>query len=694
MMSASPASLNVFAGTSVTTTINIVRGAYKGVVTLGTLPLQPGVAADFNPASLSGSTLSSTLTVTAAADATTNLGGIVVRATGPDSLQQFLEIPLQVSRPQVRMVLAGTGTGTVTSSPAGVNCGNTCNGVFAYGTNVTLTATPAAGSVFAGWFGGGCTGTAPTCSLVVTAAPQITATFNSSAQTFSLGVSPTTASVAQGGSATATAKIVRSNGFAGAVTLTPSGAPTGLTVTVNPSTTTDTAATLNIAAALSVPAGTYPVIITGTASGLPSQTATLGVQVTPASGGSGDIAFSYAGCDPSEVPIWVAAQNGTGAWSRVMPGPNNTFAFNISAVGGVAFVTTDGAGYYTGVLYGNRADFTSLALGDRCRGLEPSAGTARLTGSVSATGAATTAAVALGRAHTEFPVVAGTTLSYALDGVPAGRRDLIGATVVKNSSGVTTGVSRLILRRNVTYTSAIPGLNFGGPEAVIPVNRPIGTLNLDGDASTAEVSFVTVNGSSAPYVSRQGGPNGVPFSGLPDSLLQPGDLHAIQIVAASASGTSFRVAILLHHSVVTDTVAFGPALNQPNVTTIGTSPYLRLRAQVASQTAYSAAASVDFSQNENSVSVTTLAGYSANGPSNWSLDTPDLSSAGYNPVWGLKSGAPVDWEVVALGGSVLPFLGATPSDGVRTLGAGVSSSASATSQRRRLSIVNKGAWSR
>src|SRR2546422_674328 len=51
---------------------------------------------------------------------------------------------------------AGTGSGTVTSSPAGINCGATCSAGFASGTVVTLTATPAVASVFTGWSGAGC----------------------------------------------------------------------------------------------------------------------------------------------------------------------------------------------------------------------------------------------------------------------------------------------------------------------------------------------------------------------------------------------------------------------------------------------------------------------------------------------------------------------------------------------------------
>lgn len=70
---------------------------------------------------------------------------------------------------------SGTGSGTVTSSPAGISCGSTCSDAFAAGTQVTLSATAAAGSVFAGW-GGGCSGTG-TCVVTLGGDTTVTATF-------------------------------------------------------------------------------------------------------------------------------------------------------------------------------------------------------------------------------------------------------------------------------------------------------------------------------------------------------------------------------------------------------------------------------------------------------------------------------------------------------------------------------------
>jgi hypothetical protein len=71
----------------------------------------------------------------------------------------------------------GTGTGSVTSTPAGISCGATCSASFAGGTAVTLTATPDAGSTLAGWTG--CdSATGNQCSVTMNGAKTVSATFN------------------------------------------------------------------------------------------------------------------------------------------------------------------------------------------------------------------------------------------------------------------------------------------------------------------------------------------------------------------------------------------------------------------------------------------------------------------------------------------------------------------------------------
>ena len=71
------------------------------------------------------------------------------------------------------------GTGTITSSPAGISCtvteGTGCSANLASGT-VTLSETPGAGQTFYGWTGG-CTGSSSTCTFSLTANTSVAAVF-------------------------------------------------------------------------------------------------------------------------------------------------------------------------------------------------------------------------------------------------------------------------------------------------------------------------------------------------------------------------------------------------------------------------------------------------------------------------------------------------------------------------------------
>jgi hypothetical protein len=115
------------------------------------------------------------------------------------------------------VVPAGTGSGTVTSSPAGISAcpstGGTCSAPFRSGTLVTLTAAPANGSTVS-W--AGCTPTAGTptqCTVTMDHAKSVTATFTLARVTLTI-TPPTNGTITCGGGC------APSYGYGATVTLT------------------------------------------------------------------------------------------------------------------------------------------------------------------------------------------------------------------------------------------------------------------------------------------------------------------------------------------------------------------------------------------------------------------------------------------------------------------------------------------
>ncbi|MEV5878423.1 carbohydrate binding domain-containing protein [Streptomyces sp. NPDC052101] len=150
---------------------------------------------------------------------------------------------------------------------------------------------------------------------------------------FSLSLAPGSASVAQGGSATATVSSAVTSGSAESVSLTASGAPSGVSVSFSPASLTSGGnATLTAAVGSSVAAGTYPITVTGTAaSGTHSATYTLTVTSGGGGGGGGGGSLTNAGFETGSTSPWTC----TGG-SAVVSGPAHS--------GGHALQVTPSAG--------------------------------------------------------------------------------------------------------------------------------------------------------------------------------------------------------------------------------------------------------------------------------------------------------------------------------------------------------------
>jgi hypothetical protein len=90
---------------------------------------------------------------------------------------------------------SGLGTGRVTSSPAGIDCGSTCAATFGYGESVTLTATPDPGALFSRWTGD-CAGQPAACTVTLNQATSVAASFGLPGTTTAATTTTTTTSTA------------------------------------------------------------------------------------------------------------------------------------------------------------------------------------------------------------------------------------------------------------------------------------------------------------------------------------------------------------------------------------------------------------------------------------------------------------------------------------------------------------------
>ncbi|MFD7839794.1 glycosyl hydrolase family 18 protein [Streptomyces sp. NPDC059761] len=164
---------------------------------------------------------------------------------------------------------------------------------------------------------GGCPGTggSDSCSGIVQDPWYFSHTFapftgggGPVADDFSLAVAPGSASVAPGGSTSATVNTAVVSGTARTVALTASGAPAGVTASVDPaSVTAGGSARLTVAASASAAPGTYPITVTAAAGAL-THTAAFTLTVTGPGGGSG--ALVNGGFESGALTPWTCESGG------------------------------------------------------------------------------------------------------------------------------------------------------------------------------------------------------------------------------------------------------------------------------------------------------------------------------------------------------------------------------------------------
>jgi uncharacterized membrane protein len=306
----SSSTLSVTAGQTGTVTVNLTRsGGFTGDVAVAVEGLPAGVTFTATPASLGSAVTSTVITITVPANAAAGTSNLTVRATGSGVTAQTAALALTiVAAPAPNYTLAvspatatvaagGNTTVTVnitrtnftggitlaaTGLPAGVTAAFNPTGANT-GNTATLTLTAAANAAANAGATVTVTGTATgitdktaTFQLAVTAAP---------ANGFTLSLNPTSLSIAQGANGTSTVTIARTGTFTGAVDLTASGLPNGVTAAFAPASATGNTSTLTLTASATAATGAATVTIKGTGTGVTDQTVTLALTVTAPAGG-------------------------------------------------------------------------------------------------------------------------------------------------------------------------------------------------------------------------------------------------------------------------------------------------------------------------------------------------------------------------------------------------------------------------
>ena len=717
-------------GGTATQTVNITRtGGFTGAVALSVDGLPTGVTAAFDQANPTGNT--STLTLTAAANATTGTSTVTVKgsATGPGDKTATFQLTVNAApaggftlgmNPAALTLTQGlSGTSTVNITRTGGFAGsvklevsNLPNGVTAAfnptdatGTTSTLTITASATAAT-----GPATITIKGTSQGQTDQTTTLALTVNVAGGYTLAMNPTTLTIQQGTNGTSTVNITRTGGFAGAVTLSASGLPNGVTAAFNPTAPTTNQSTLTLTASATAATGPATVTIKGTAAGLADQTTTLALTVSAATGGSGNTSFEF--CTVDQTPIWFAIQDGaSGTWTKVTPSASGTkFQFNITQPkAGVAYVrNTTSAGVSTAsrslagrlsaslkqeLLLRNRATRTnayaarSLANGYNLtivygtqaelngQGTQiclPGTGKT-VNGTVAGVNAAggQSATVSLGPSIAD----ASATGTFQLTDVPDGALDLVAARSTTNTTTFSTSVDKLIIRRGVNAgnNSTLPVLDFGSAEAFDPVQGNLTIGNIGTDLAIVLTSYFTAGGSGAAGATVGGSfiPGAGPFKyyGVPASKQAAGDLHLALAIAfpGLTSTDQARVAALYFKDPTDRTVTLGAALGAQTISAAATAPYVRFRATGPIPAEYGKLLELEFSQGTaaRTVSIAATEGYLA-GAATYDITVPDFSGvAGWDNNWGPKTGSQTEWQVFTYGftgiglGSINPVDGAT-----------------------------------
>jgi len=616
-LSVGPPSVTLVAGGAPQTiSVTLTRTNYTGAVTLSVTGLPTGVSAT-NTDPGTGNTGSIVLQASAAASLVGNQT-VTVTASGSGVSAASATFSLTVSpAPAISLGLGSSSvtltaggpsqtisvtltrtnyTGAVTLSvpglPSGVTATNTDPGTGNTG-SIVLQASAAASlvgnqTITVTASGSGVSAASAAFSLTVLPAPAISLGLGISAVTLTAG----------GPSQTVVVAITRTN-YTGAVTLSVSGLPIGVTANTTSPGTGNSGSIVLQASAGATAAFNQAITVTASGSGVSAASASITLTVTPAGGPSislslGTSSVTLAAGGPSQtVSVTVTRTNYTGAVTLSVtglptgvtaistnPGIGNTGSVVLQAPAGATpvsnqLITITASGSGVGVASG------SLSLTVTASGIALSVGTPSVT--LTAGGGSQTVGVTLTRTNYTGAV------TLSVSGLPAG----VTATSTDPGTGNTGSIvlqasaaASLVGNQTVTVTASGSGVSAasatfsltvaGAPAISLSLGTPSATLAAGGAAQTVSVTVTRTNYTGAVTLKVTGLPTGVTAT-----ITDPGPGNTGSIVLQASAAAS-----LVGNQTVTVT-ASGSGVSAASATfslSVAAAPAISLSLDTASVT--------------------------------------------------------------------------------------------------------------
>jgi hypothetical protein len=674
-ISLSPTSASVAQGGSTTVTATVTAtGGFSGTPTATITGAPAGVT--ITPTNIQTSGATTTITASLSVASTVPTGTYTLTGTGSGAGVSSVSATFTLT-----VTAAAAGTFSLALTPASLSIAQSGSGSVvvnitrtSFANAITLAAEGLPSGVTAAFTTSPTTGPSATLTLTASATATtgtsnvtirgtsagatdktttlaLTVTAPTTSGSYTLSATPATLTVSQGANGTSTINITRTGGFAGSVALAVTGAPTGVTATLNPTSTTGNTSTLTVAASATATTGAATLTITGTATGLANQTTTVALTVAAGGGGgSGNVTLDYSACPATSKPIWVAAQDGSGAWTRVT-GTADTYKFNVtSGKGGYAATTQNGTSTATVVNLFTQAELTAGTIT-----LCATSGTRSVTGTVAGLGQTDAGIISMGGASTTTTAAS---TNFTLNNMLSGSQDLV-AYRSNLLAGPSAGDRAVIVRDlNPASGGSVGTIDFNGSSAITPASGTITvTGGAAGDSYFQTMLYLTgANCTAGSLYFLNGATNPVmPEFGIPAASQRATDFHEA-LLSASTSTTSTRTVIAVFHTLATQSIALGAALPTPTITSLSGS-YKRLQAVLSIPSDYQTSATLTYTQGGKSGTVATSFGYL--GSANATLAFPDFSGvAGFDPTWLPASSATVN-TAISVAGSSIPITTAT-----------------------------------